>query len=106
MREVSGGNPALSGEHSGRGGPHSWAPGRGGLPGSRRGRIEIHPRPSPFVSTPRRLSAPVPPRTPPMPVRCLLLMSLLVLGACRSAPATLSLALSEERPLHAAGQTG
>src|SRR6218665_1058940 len=40
-----------------------------------------------------------------MPVRCLLLMSLLVLGACRSAPATLSLAVSEERPLHAAGQT-
>ncbi|ATB29159.1 Ig-like domain-containing protein [Melittangium boletus] len=40
-----------------------------------------------------------------MPVRCLLLMSLLVLGACRSAPATLLLAVSEERPLHAAGQT-
>ncbi|QRK10173.1 Ig-like domain-containing protein [Archangium violaceum] len=41
----------------------------------------------------------------PTSIRPLLLLSVLVLGACRSAPATLSLELPENRPLHASGES-
>jgi uncharacterized protein YjdB len=38
-------------------------------------------------------------------VRSLLVVSVLVLGACRSAPETLTLAVPENRPLHAPGES-
>lgn len=41
----------------------------------------------------------------PTSARSLLVLSVLLLGACRSAPATLSLELPEKRPLHAPGET-
>jgi uncharacterized protein YjdB len=41
----------------------------------------------------------------PLSTRCLLLLSLLVLGACRPAPASLSLTLPDDKPLHAVGQS-
>ncbi|OJH41372.1 Ig-like domain-containing protein [Cystobacter ferrugineus] len=40
-----------------------------------------------------------------MSARSLLLLSSLVLGGCRSAPATLSLAMPESRPLHKQGES-
>lgn len=40
-----------------------------------------------------------------MSVRSLLVLSTLALGGCRSAPATLSLALPESRPLHKMGES-
>jgi uncharacterized protein YjdB len=39
-----------------------------------------------------------------LPLHSLLLLSVLVLGACRSAPATLTLTAEENRPLHAPGE--
>ncbi|WP_233261501.1 Ig-like domain-containing protein [Vitiosangium sp. GDMCC 1.1324] len=41
----------------------------------------------------------------PTSFRSLLVLSVLVLGACRSAPATLSLEMPENRPLHAQGES-
>ncbi|HYO54355.1 Ig-like domain-containing protein [Archangium sp.] len=41
----------------------------------------------------------------PTSVRSLLVLSVLVLGACRSAPETLTLAMPENRPLHAQGES-
>jgi uncharacterized protein YjdB len=43
--------------------------------------------------------------TAPFPVRSLLLLSVLVLGACRAAPDSLTLTMPENRPLHAHGET-
>jgi uncharacterized protein YjdB len=43
--------------------------------------------------------------TPLFPARSLLLLSILVLGACRSAPESLTLTMPENRPLHAHGET-
>lgn len=41
----------------------------------------------------------------PTLARSLLVLSVVLLGACRSAPATLSLEMPENRPLHATGET-
>jgi uncharacterized protein YjdB len=43
--------------------------------------------------------------TPLFSARSLLLLSVLVLGACRSAPDSLTLAMPENRPLHAPGES-